>query len=223
MTSPSRNCAIRHLGPSATIGAAFGIVVAVCGAAPLAAQDATGGGSGFPAELFDPGGDAAPIFDAPSFDASGGDAAPAAGGDSSAARRLEKAERALGLALPKERLAEMLGALRPALERQIRDEAARRGKTLTPEIAARLIGLMREELNLLYARMFPRLPPLYAEALTEPELDRLLELYGSPEGRSMLAKLDGLSLRLADEMQPYIAVYRNRLRERLTSELEALE
>lgn len=138
-------------------------------------------------------------------------------------RKLAKAEQILSIALPKTRLAEMLGALRPELEKQLRDEAGRRGKDLTPAIADKLVGAMETELNMLYAALFPNLPPVYADAFSEAELDKLLDLYASPEGRSLLAKLDPLALKLAEAMEPYIAIYRNRLRARVKDELEKLD
>ncbi|MEO1328901.1 MAG: DUF2059 domain-containing protein [Pseudomonadota bacterium] len=187
------------------------LALATLGAADRGAAQET---IGLPAELYDPEG---------AIEGADETQGMAEGAASAPERKLEKAREVLALALPKSRLGEMLTAIRPELEEHLRKEASRRGKTLTPEIADALVTMQAEELNALYEAMAPRLPPLYADTFTEAELDKLLDLYGSPEGRSILAKLDALSLALAETMRPYIAIYRNRLKERVLKRLESVE
>lgn len=208
-------------GPHTVLGGAFlaiGVSLAMTTGAS-AQQSSTNGG--LPAELYDPSG---ATVEGETSDAGAADVAAADRALPEITQsKLDKAERILGIALPKERLGQMVGALRADIEAQMREEAARRGQELTPEIADRLVAAMEEELNLLYAAMLPQLPAVYAGVFTEAELDTLLTLYSSAEGRAVLEKLTVLSAGLSEVMGPYIAVYRNRLRQRVRQELEAVE
>ncbi len=221
--------------PARAPAAALAAALFAAAPPPVAAQTtvAEPGDAGFPAELFDPADGPAAAPRDPDAVSAPRNAAPQSAAPPSAAaspdpaqtrdRKLRKAEQVLRLALPRDRLAAMLGAFRPELEKQLRDEAGRRGKTLTPEMTDRLVADMEAELGALYAAVFPKLPPLYADAFTEAELDKLLDLYGSPEGRSVLAKLGGLSVKVAAVMRDDIADYRARLRDRVVSALRELD
>lgn len=116
-------------------------------------------------------------------------------------RRLAKAMAIFGHVMPPGRFDAILEAMRPQMEQAMRDEAAAIGRTLPADAAARLFSIMREEMSATMDRAGERIAPVYAAALTEPELDALLALYGSPEGRSVMAKVPRLSAMVAEAMR----------------------
>lgn len=140
-------------------------------------------------------------------------------GGPNAERKLAKAAKIFELSLPRRRFAEIMTRLRPMLERTIRAESERAGKK-PPESASRRMGeIMTEELNALMSALQPKIIPIYAGAFTEPELDALLTLYSSPEGRSVMQKLPSISGRVAEAMQGDLIVFQNRISKRVAEEI----
>ncbi len=150
-------------------------------------------------------------------------AAAAASIDSAnpAERRLAKALAIFGHVMPPGRFDVILEAMRPQMEQAMRDEAAAIGRSLPNDSAARLFSIMQEEMGAMMDRAGERIAPVYAAELTEPELDALLALYGSPEGRSVMAKVPRLGAMVAEAMRDDLTSMNQRVITRMQTEVAA--
>lgn len=145
-------------------------------------------------------------------------AAPAIAQD---APKLDKAKQVIEFALPPGKTRELLEGLRPMMEQAMIQEAAIRGQALPEGASERLFTIMSEEMEALMIGLKPKLAPVYAQTLTEPELDTLLRLYESPEGRSILEKLPLITDRLSRVMAADMQTFTLRVQERFAIEMRA--
>jgi hypothetical protein len=134
-------------------------------------------------------------------------------------RRLAKALAIFGHVMPPGRFDAILEAMRPQMEQAMRDEATAIGRSLPGDAAARLFAIMREEMSAMMDRAGERIAPVYAAELTEAELDALLALYGSPEGRSVMAKIPRISAMVAEAMRDDLYGMNERVIARMQAEV----
>ncbi|MEO0717552.1 MAG: DUF2059 domain-containing protein [Pseudomonadota bacterium] len=137
------------------------------------------------------------------------------------APRLAKAKQVIEFALPPGKTREMLESLRPMMEQAMSQEAALRGQVLPDGASERLFEIMSEEMESMMTGLKPRLAPVYAQTLTEAELDVLISLYESPEGRSILDKLPLITNRLSEVMATDMQTFTLRVQERFAVEMQA--
>ena len=137
------------------------------------------------------------------------------------APKLAKAKQVIEFALPPGKTAEMLESLRPMMEQAMAQEAALRGQALPAGASDRLFQIMSEEMERMMSGLKPRLAPVYAQTLSEAELDVLITLYESPEGRSILDKLPLITERLSRVMAADMQTFTLRVQERFAIEMQA--
>ena len=135
--------------------------------------------------------------------------------------KLAKADRVYDLAFPRGQIQWMMRSVAPSLVEALKYESARIGAPAPPDLDARVQAIVADEMAGLEEEMRPAIVPIYAVELTEPELDELLKLYSSEEGRSMMAKMQVLSGAVANEMRVVIERFNNRVGDRIEAELLA--
>lgn len=149
----------------------------------------------------------------------GGSGASAQSGDGARAERMAKAAQILEFALPPDRFVSVLGAMAPELERSLAAEAERQGKSLPGDAGARFAVIFEEEAIALTEALRVAVLPLYADALTTAELDALLALYGSREGRSLLEKMPMISAAIAEAAQEDVLRFAQVVEQRAVTEI----
>lgn len=135
--------------------------------------------------------------------------------------RLAKATKIYELTLPRARLDAMRTTLRPLLEAAMREAFARSDRETPEDAAERLQAILDEEFGFLMAGLPGKMAPIYAEVLTDAELDALLRLYESPEGRSVLRKLPGISSRVGATLSDDLAAFQDQILSRIDREIVA--
>lgn len=125
-----------------------------------------------------------------------------------------------------DRVARMLDGARPLLAQSIEETAAAQGKEVSPVavgvIVDRLMKRAGVDLTRLYDDLAPKVIPIYADALTNRELDLLLDLYASPEGRSIIEKFPQIHARVSRTILRDAEEVVDRLDARVLEEINAL-
>ncbi|MBX2856607.1 MAG: DUF2059 domain-containing protein [Rhodobacteraceae bacterium] len=133
--------------------------------------------------------------------------------------KLAKADRIYDLTFPRGQIQWMMRSVAPSLVEALKYESARVGAPPPPDLETRVQAIVADEMLGLEEEMRPAIVPIYAVELTEQELDELLKLYSSEEGRSMMAKMQVLSGAVANEMRGVIERFNTRVGDRIETEL----
>jgi hypothetical protein len=108
----------------------------------------------------------------------------------------QKVQRLLAMTKMESAMAQAIG---PMMD-QIVSKSMADGRLITPEKRVTVREIANRESASIIHDMRPHMEAIYAETLTEPEIDAMLAFYGSPAGQSILAKMPVVMSRITQDM-----------------------
>lgn len=135
---------------------------------------------------------------------------------------LEKAERLYGVIVEDGLVEQILDGMVPLFYAQIDQVAAQEGVRFTDEMRATIYEIAKDETLIVFNDVKPQMVRLYANTLTPAEIDKSLELYESPEGRSLMAKMQQMAEAVTQILLPEMEAMGPRLAARVEAELTPL-